>query len=248
MQSSNQSIVDGTIVQVGGLAPSFLDTLKPGIRHPVRPHVGPLHAGLKRLIDFLVAGLLGLFALPLLVGIALLIGLRGDRGPLLFRQQRIGRRGRPFTCLKFRSMCLNADTVLTDLLARDEQARIEWAATHKLRNDPRISRIGRFLRSTSLDELPQIWNVLVGDMSLVGPRPVTQAELEGFYTRFDGRQQYLAVRPGLTGLWQVSGRNAVCYERRVEFDKIYVRDMSLLRDALILWQTVWVVLRRDGAC
>ncbi len=205
-------------------------------------------ASLKRVADIIGACLLAVLAMPVMLVIAFLIMSGADRGPVLFRQERIGREGRPFTCVKFRSMCLNSELILSEMLARDEGVRIEWTNTHKLRNDPRVSPIGRLLRSTSLDELPQLWNVLTGDMSLVGPRPITQAEVAGPYTRFGGRQHYLAVRPGLTGLWQVSGRSAISYERRVELDKDYVRDMSLLRDARILWQTVWVVLRRDGAC
>lgn len=248
MPPNTEEAFDAPLVQVGTSAPSFLNLLELGVLSPIRVDVRPLRSTVKRILDILGAILLAFCAAPLLIGIALLIRLHGDGGPILFRQQRIGRGGHPFACLKFRSMCVNADQALQDLLARDEQARIEWAATRKLRNDPRISTIGRFLRSSSLDELPQVWNVLAGDMSLVGPRPITQGEVDGPYTEFEGRQQYLAVRPGLTGLWQVSGRSTVSYQSRVEFDKSYVRDLSLRRDALILWRTIWVVLRRDGAC
>lgn len=239
---------DATVKQVGVPEPSFRLPLELGVLNSVHVDLRPLRFCLKRVIDILGAVALASFAAPLLVSIALVIWLQGDGGPVLFRQQRIGRGGRPFTCLKFRSMRLNSELLLYDLLARDERARAEWMATHKLRNDPRILGVGMFLRSTSIDELPQLWNVLVGDMSLVGPRPVTQAELDGPYTEFDGNRQYLAIRPGLTGLWQVSGRSTVSYRSRVEFDKIYVRDLSLLGDALILWQTIWVVLSREGAC
>ena len=237
-----------TPVQVGDSAPSFLTMHGLGSRNPTPIDVRLLRFYVKRLTDVCGSIVLALVVGPLMICITLLLWMRDIGGPVLYRQERVGRGGRTFICLKFRSMCRNADSLLDDLLARDELARIEWTAMHKLKNDPRISGIGRFLRSTSLDELPQLWNVFVGDMSLVGPRPITQDEVDGQYTQFDGHQQYLAVRPGLTGLWQVSGRSAVSYERRVEFDKIYVRDLSLRRDALILWQTIWVVLRRDGAC
>nr|WP_321983108.1 sugar transferase [uncultured Lichenicoccus sp.] len=248
MNSAIQGAPELDVAQIDDSAPAFLVANEPGRLDPATLDVHPLRAGLKRGGDILGASLLLLCVLPLLVGIAMLIRLSRDPGPILFRQERVGRQGRSFTCLKFRSMCTNADLVLSELLAVNEAARLEWATTHKLRNDPRVSGIGKFLRSTSLDELPQLLNVLVGDMSLVGPRPITQAEIEGPYTRFDGRHQYLAVRPGLTGLWQVSGRSGVSYEKRVELDKDYVRDISLRRDTRILWQTVWVVLRRDGAC
>lgn len=248
LPANTEDVRDATAVQAGASEPSFLTRLEPDALNLVHIDLRPLRFCLKRIIDILGAVALGTFAAPVLVAVTLLMWFHGDEGPVLFRQQRIGRGGHPFACLKFRSMRVNSDLLLYDLLARDEFARFEWATTHKLRKDPRVSRIGMFLRSTSIDELPQLWNVLMGDMSLVGPRPVTQAELDGPYTEFDGERQYLAIRPGLTGLWQVSGRSRVSYERRVEFDKDYVQNLSLLRDAVILWRTIWVVLRRDGAC
>lgn len=200
----------------------------------------------KRMFDVIGALLLLVFILPACFIVA--VAATVDGGPPFFGQQRIGRHGREFRCLKFRTMCVDADRVLLELLELDPATRQEWSATFKLKSDPRVSRIGRFLRSTSLDELPQLWNVLVRDMSLVGPRPVVKAELEDVYARYDGVQDYLAVRPGITGLWQVSGRCGISYESRVALDKTYVREFSLLGDAKILWRTAGTVLRRDGAC
>ena len=186
--------------------------------------------------------------LPVFLVIAGLIFAQRDGGAILFGQQRVGRFGRHFKCFKFRSMCPDADLRLRALLETSAQACDEWHQTHKLRNDPRVTRLGRFLRSTSLDELPQLWNVLRGDMSLVGPRPITQHEIEGPYVRFDGCREYLTVRPGITGLWQVSGRSLLAYENRVALDKSYVRNFSLSQDAAILFRTISVVLLRHGAC
>lgn len=167
-----------------------------------------------------------------------------DGGPAFYGQQRIGQDGRKFRCWKFRSMVTNSAEVLEKLLATDPAARAEWDADFKLKNDPRITSIGQFLRKTSLDELPQLWNVLVGEMSLVGPRPVTEAELPNYG---DKLADYYAVRPGMTGLWQVSGRNDVTYAERVALDSYYVHNWSLLGDIVILFKTVLVVFDRRGA-
>jgi lipopolysaccharide/colanic/teichoic acid biosynthesis glycosyltransferase len=181
-----------------------------------------------------------LFPLLLVVGVA----LARDRGPILYRHARTGRHGRTFGCLKFRTMVPNAEQVLHDLLHQDPQLRVEWLRDQKLRDDPRITTIGRFLRRTSLDELPQLWNVLKGDMSLVGPRPVVRDEWERYGRRL---HHYLAARPGVTGLWQVRGRSDSCYRRRVALDCYYARKRSLLLDILILLQTVRVVVLGRGA-
>lgn len=162
-----------------------------------------------------------------------------EGGPALFGQPRIGREGQLFTCLKFRTMRVDAEAALERLLATDAQAAAEWEAYRKLRNDPRITRVGAFLRKTSLDELPQLFNVLLGEMSLVGPRPRLPDEPACFY--------YKAVRPGLTGLWQVSGRNLLSYEDRISLDVWYVRNWNLWYDIAILFKTVKVVLFREGA-
>ncbi len=152
--------------------------------------------------------------------------------------------GRKFKCLKFRSMVINSKEVLEEVLRTDPVARAEWDKDFKLKNDPRITKVGHFIRKTSLDELPQLWNVVRGDMSLVGPRPVVEDELARYAGDVD---YYLMAKPGMTGLWQVSGRNDVDYETRVYFDSWYVKNWSLWNDIAILFKTVGVVLKRDGA-
>lgn len=208
---------------------------------PVAPV--PLHRSrAKRLFD--IVGGLGLLVLfgPVMLLIAGLTRL--DGGKAIFGHRRVGAGGQPFTCLKFRSMVTNAEEVLQDLLARDPNARAEWDRDFKLRNDPRVTRLGAFLRKSSLDELPQIFNVLRGEMSIVGPRPIVTAEVPRYEELFG---YYAVCRPGLTGLWQVSGRSDVDYRRRVELDAAYVRDWSFSTDILIIIKTAWVVVRGLGA-
>ena len=198
---------------------------------------------LKRAFD-IVATLLLLLALsPILL--VLCIAVAADGGPILFGHRRIGRGGHPFSCLKFRTMAVNAQSILDDLLARDPAAREEWSTQFKLRNDPRVTRAGRFLRATSLDEIPQLINVLRGEMSLVGPRPVVAAELAKFYGT--NSAYYVMVRPGITGLWQISGRSETDYARRVFLDGWYVRNWNLWMDIQIMLGTVPAVLSRRGA-
>jgi lipopolysaccharide/colanic/teichoic acid biosynthesis glycosyltransferase len=197
----------------------------------------------KRALDLLGAGLLLLLTLPAFLVIAALV--RMDGGRVFYAHQRVGAGGRPFGCLKFRSMVMDADRRLAALLERDAAARAEWEATRKLKNDPRVTGIGRFLRATSLDELPQLINVLRGEMSLVGPRPVQPAELATFYGA--AAQHYMMVRPGITGPWQVSGRNDTSYAQRVALDVGYVTHGTLLTDMKILLRTPIAVLARRGA-
>ncbi len=180
---------------------------------------------------------------PLMVIVAWLIWRR-DGAPIVFAHYRVGCNGRLFRCFKFRTMVRNSEQVLAALLRDDAAARAEWEREQKLSNDPRITPIGHFLRRTSLDELPQLFNVLCGQMSLVGPRPITVGELTRYGVM---RWHYLCVRPGMTGLWQVSGRNALSYEERVALDRRYVEQRSLWFDMFILLKTVNVVLARDGA-
>lgn len=202
----------------------------------------PMLRGLKRLFDILGASLLMLLLAPVFAFVSFKVSR--DGGDVFFGHERVGKNGQKFKCYKFRTMVLNAQEVLNDLLARDEQARAEWEKDFKLKNDPRINPVGHFLRRTSLDELPQLWNVLIGEMSLVGPRPVVQAELE----RYGGDVvYYLMAKPGMTGLWQVSGRNDVDYETRVYFDTWYVKNWSLWADVAILFKTISVVIGRHGA-
>ncbi len=165
--------------------------------------------------------------------------IRRDGGPMLFAHERVGRGGRPFRCLKFRTMVVDADRRLKELLERDPEAAAEWAAYQKLQDDPRITRLGRFLRKTRLDEVPQFINVLKGEMALIGPRPVTAEELAR-YGRL--RRLYKSVRPGITGLWQVSGGNGMSYDQRVALETRYIRDWSLGLDFVIVCRTVREVL------
>ena len=199
----------------------------------------------KRAMDVVLSVTALLVLLPVLL--ALTAAVAADGGPALFSHQRVGRGGRPFGCLKFRSMRLDADRQLAALLASNPTARLEWQATRKLRRDPRVTTIGRVLRATSLDELPQLVNVLRGDMSLVGPRPVVQEELEQHYAPAAAVADYLSVRPGVTGPWQVSGRSEMGYQERVALDTDYARNPSLRKDLALLARTVVVVLRRRGA-
>jgi Undecaprenyl-phosphate galactose phosphotransferase WbaP len=196
----------------------------------------------KRIVDVLGAIVLGLVFAPLILTILFL--MRKSGGTVIYRHRRVGRGGQMFSCLKFRTMVPNADQVLRDLLEKDSDLRAEWIRDHKLRHDPRVTRLGRFLRRTSLDELPQLLNVLRGEMSLVGPRPVVREELLR-YGRAVGT--YLAAKPGITGLWQVTGRNDTDYRRRVVLDTYYVRNQNLLLDLYILAKTTGVVLGGSGA-
>jgi lipopolysaccharide/colanic/teichoic acid biosynthesis glycosyltransferase len=202
----------------------------------------------KRTFDLIGSVLLLLILLPVFALVTAALFVSSPGVPILFRQMRVGKDGVTFPCLKFRTMCTNADFVLHELLNRDPAARAEWTRSHKLNKDPRVSRLGRILRATSFDELPQLWNVLRGDMSLVGPRPVTEPEVRKWYEARGGAAAYVSVRPGITGLWQVSGRSRTTYEHRVELDCRYVQELSLVNDIRILWRTVGVVLRQDGAC
>jgi Undecaprenyl-phosphate galactose phosphotransferase WbaP len=197
---------------------------------------------LKRVFDLFAAlVLMVLGALPLLY---IALRIRRDGGPAMFAHQRVGQSGKVFPCFKFRTMQVDAEERLRELLANDPAARAEWEREFKLRNDPRITPIGQFLRRTSLDELPQLFNVIRGEMSLVGPRPVIRAELARYGDDVD---YFLMVRPGMTGLWQVSGRNDTSYETRVYLDTWYVKNWSLWYDIAIMFKTIRVVLNKDGA-
>lgn len=197
---------------------------------------------LKRLFDICASLAIIIMLSPLLLYIS--IRVRTDGGPAIYGHERIGKGGKSFKCLKFRSMVINSKDVLENLLATDTEARIEWSETFKLKNDPRVTKIGGYLRRTSLDELPQLFNVLKGEMSLVGPRPIITAELARYNEEVD---YYLLSKPGMTGLWQVSGRSDVDYETRVYLDAWYVKNWSMWNDIAILFKTVGVVLKRDGA-
>jgi len=196
----------------------------------------------KRMSDVVLALAIGAVFLPIIVGCWITIQLGG--GSAIFSQARVGRNGRMFRVFKFRTMVPNAKQLLEKLLEENPELKAEYARDHKLKSDPRITRVGQFLRRTSLDELPQLWNVLRGEMSLVGPRPVEPFEMAkyGYHARY-----YYSQRPGLTGLWQISGRSNVTYQQRVALDTYYSRKRSLFLDAFILFRTVGVVLFRRGA-
>jgi undecaprenyl-phosphate galactose phosphotransferase len=218
-----------------------LTSLLPGIgvvKRASLPGVCPV----KRVFDVLAASVGLVFLSPLLLLLYTAIRLSGAHA--LFGHARIGRHGQPFQCYKFRTMVPDADQRLNQYLAQNIEAQQEWAKDRKLRNDPRVTRLGKFLRKTSLDELPQLWNVIKGDMSLVGPRPVVYQELEMYGKSLP---YYVSARPGLTGLWQVSGRNDTSYTRRVRLDRWYVRHQSLLLDMRIIARTIPALVRSRGA-
>lgn len=198
---------------------------------------------IKRAIDLfgVLAG--GLLIGPILLAFVALIKLDSP-GPAFFGQVRVGSGGRHFRCWKFRTMRQDAEEHLAGILQKDPALHQEWLSAHKLRSDPRITRVGRFLRKTSLDELPQLWNVLKGEMSLVGPRPIVDAEIPRYVGSYS---LYARVTPGITGLWQVSGRSDTSYERRVEMDTYYVRNWSVWLDLIILFRTAMAVLLQKGA-
>ena len=196
----------------------------------------------KRLFDTATAAVLLILLSPLMLYLSWLIAK--DGGSVLYTQQRIGRRGHPFACYKFRSMVVSAESQLQHLMEQDPALKAQWQKDHKIKADPRITAVGQWIRRTSMDELPQLFNVLKGEMSLVGPRPIVQAELERYG---DDVQYFLMVRPGMTGLWQVSGRNDMDYDKRVYLDTWYVKNWSLWYDLVILFKTVNVVLNRHGA-
>ncbi|HEX3401487.1 MAG TPA: undecaprenyl-phosphate galactose phosphotransferase WbaP [Acetobacteraceae bacterium] len=202
----------------------------------------PFSRAVKAAFDQVVAAAFVLLFAPLLLVLAAVV--RSDGGPAFYRHRRIGASGRSFGCIKFRTMVTDADRVLDQVLATDPAAAAEWAATQKLNDDPRITRFGRFLRRSSLDELPQLFNVLRGEMSLVGPRPIVQAEV-GRYA--EDIEYYYETKPGLTGLWQVSGRSDTSYERRVRLDVWYVRNWTLWHDIAILLKTIPAVFLQRGA-
>jgi lipopolysaccharide/colanic/teichoic acid biosynthesis glycosyltransferase len=205
------------------------------------PIVATSGIDIKRLLDICGACLALLLCAPVMLAIFLALSFAGKP---IFTQQRVGQGGKPFACYKFRTMVVGAEQVLADYLRHNQAAKEEWFRTFKLADDPRITPAGRFLRKSSLDELPQLFNVLRGDMSLVGPRPIVPAEVPRYRSKI---RDYHKLRPGLTGLWQVSGRNLVSYRRRVALDSVYARRRTLAMDVLILARTVSVVFLGKGA-
>ncbi|MEP6720239.1 MAG: sugar transferase [Variovorax sp.] len=213
-------------------------------RDIARPYcLTPVQRALKRGVDIVGALAFFVFFGPLYVVVAVAV-LAARAGPVHFWQHRLGQGGHAFRCYKFRSMVENSDALLERHLARDASARAQWEKFQKLDNDPRITRVGRVIRKLSLDELPQFFNVLKGDMSLVGPRPCMVRQRSLYGRSWD---HYCQMRPGITGLWQVSGRNRLPYAERVALDTRYASEWSLWLDMKILARTVWVVLSGDGS-
>ena len=197
----------------------------------------------RRILDIVLSALALIFLSPMMLAAAVAIKLQ-DGGPVLFGQERMGLGGKPFKCWKFRSMVVNAEARLAAVLASSPEARSEWEADHKLRKDPRITMLGRFLRVSSIDELPQLFNIIAGDMSLVGPRPIVPAEVPKYGRWFS---RYMSVKPGLTGLWQVSGRNDVSYRERVALDILFAKRSNFKLYVYIIMMTVPAVLKRSGS-
>lgn len=202
------------------------------------------HNFVKRSFDLLFSFAALIIGAPLFLLIGILISLT-SKGRIIYGHERIGRGGVPFSCYKFRTMYKDAEERLEELLRTDPEIQAEWESAYKLKNDPRITPVGRFLRKMSLDELPQFWNVLKGDLSVVGPRPVVLNELQKY---FDKRATLiLSIRPGLTGLWQVSGRSNVSYEERISLDESYVKSQSFLLDLKLIAKTLPAILFSKGA-
>ena len=203
----------------------------------------PVNRWIKTVFDYVLTIIGTIVILPLFIVIAIWI-YKDSPGPVIFKHRRIGKNGREFNCYKFRSMCADAKEKLEQLLANDPESKAEWEKDFKLKNDPRITKSGAFLRKTSLDELPQIFNVLKGEMSLVGPRPIIKDEMVR-YGEFIN--DYLMVKPGITGMWQVSGRSDIDYKQRVQLDSWYVHNWSVWLDIMLLYKTFKVVLLKKGA-
>lgn len=241
MQSDQTSYEDGL---VNAALDDYNEIVHAPQRFTTRRHLGDktFGVGAKRAVDLLLSLLIAAVFLPLIIFCCVALAI--SNGPIVFSQQRVGKGAQLFRVYKFRTMVPNAPQVLKQLLANDAALRAEYERDHKLKNDPRITRVGKFLRRTSLDELPQLLNVVRGEMSLVGPRPVEPFEMAkyGVHARY-----YYAQRPGLTGIWQISGRSNVSYEQRVAMDTYYSRKRTLWMDLRIIVATAVVVLTGHGA-
>ena len=243
MQSHEQS--SGSSPALLDLAPSEYRQTSSGTKAAV--HASPARIFAYRVVKRGLEVTLVLMTAPVTLPICAFLGLcviLTSPGPVFFSHRRIGRGGIFFSMWKFRTMCVNSAEVLEQHLAKHPEEREEWSSFHKLRNDPRVTTLGKMLRRSSLDELPQLWNVLTGRMSLVGPRPIVAAEAEKYGDDF---ACYLAVKPGLTGLWQISGRSTLSYDERVALDRTYVENWSLSRDLRILLRTFTRIVNSDDA-
>jgi exopolysaccharide production protein ExoY len=239
-KSESNNLMTGTMEEINNLNNrAHIIPLNPSFEYQVR------HIPIKRAFDILFSLLAFLIGLPIFLFIGLLI-MCTSSGKIIYAHQRIGRGGKPFHCYKFRTMYSNADVRLKEILASNPLLKEEWEKTFKLKKDPRITFIGGFLRRTSLDELPQFWNVLKGDLSIVGPRPVVQEEVDKYLGA--KAPKILSIRPGLTGPWQVSGRSDInCYKKRIELDEYYVDHQSFLLDLKLVAKTIPAMLFSKGA-
>lgn len=235
--------VTNRIPQMDALTGETSSRERNGGRPRVPRYEQPAYKFMKRTID-IVLGSAGLLVLAPVFFLISLVVVRGDGFPIIFKQRRIGQRGNVFYIYKFRSMRRDAEQRLQELLARDPEKRREFEETYKLKDDPRIIPFGAFLRSSSLDELPQLLNVVIGNMTLVGPRPVVEKEMEKLG---DEATIYKAMKPGCAGLWQCSGRSDTTYEERLRLNREYYETASIRKDFVILWKTVKSVLKREGA-
>ena len=245
MQAEYQSPESRTAAIEGSY--SYTESTGRPVERPQRGHSAPSDFFRYRVVKRCSDVFLVILATPLILlvlGLVSAVVMLSSPGPIFYSHRRIKKDGAFFSMWKFRTMCVNSAEVLENHLAQHPEARAEWNATHKLRKDPRITRLGIFLRRYSLDELPQLWNVLMGQMSLVGPRPIVAAEVEKYGDCFDC---YCKVKPGLTGLWQVSGRSKLSYGERVALDCEYVERWSLAKDVVILLKTFSSVVNQDGA-
>ena len=202
-----------------------------------------LQCSIKFFLDFIFAIILFILFIPIYIGIISVLKIFTD-GNIFFKHSRIGKNGKEFYLYKFRTMKKNRDKILKEYFIKHPDAQLEWKNNHKLKDDPRITKIGCFLRDFSLDEIPQILNIIKGEMSFVGPRPIVEKEIEKYGIYFDN---YKKCRPGLTGLWQISGRNNTTYKQRIDFDMYYIKHKSFLLDIKILLKTIPVVLSKKGA-
>ena len=202
-----------------------------------------MYSPIKHFFDFIFAIILFILFIPIILAIIFTLNLF-TTGNIFFKHKRIGKNGEEFVLYKFRTMKENRDKILNEYFIKYPKAKLEWKNDHKLRNDPRITKVGYFLRDFSLDEIPQILNIIKGDMSFVGPRPIVRKEIEKYDIHFNN---YKRCRPGLTGLWQVSGRNNTTYKDRIDFDMYYIKNKSFYLDVKIILKTIPVVLSRKGA-
>ena len=248
MSKSNLAVkeeIDDFAGEEGILQNSTIDNVSVIKKEKTKTNKKIMYNFIKRTIDAIGAliGIIILIPATIIIYLAIKI-LKEDKGPLFYEQLRYGKNGKVFRLYKFRSMCIGADKKLKEYLENNEEARKEFEKTHKLQNDPRITKIGNFLRKTSLDELPQMINILRGDMSFVGPRPVVEKEVEDYGKN---KEKFLSVKPGLTGYWQVNGRSNTTYEERMEMELYYVDNCSLWLDIKIFFKTFITVFKKEGA-